>query len=250
MNKAIIKHINKLQQKKYRNEFGEFLVEGVKGVGEALEHAEVQQLIVDGKRRDEDQLAGLILAAQKKDIPVEFAGHNEISDIKATETFSGILALVSMHDNDLEDLVNDMPIICTVGVRDPGNLGTIIRTADWFGISNILLSGDSVDAYNPKVVRSTMGSLFRANLRESEDLVYDLRLMKDDGYEIVALDMKGDDISKLEPSKKSIYLFGSESHGVDKELDSLISKRYTIPGAGKAESLNVAIAAGIVMSNL
>lgn len=247
-----ITHLNKLQEKKYRNEFKEFIVEGLKGVGEALtEDAEVVLIIIEGKRRDEKEFAALIKTAEQKNVPIEFCARGDIGDIKTTDTFPGALAVIAQSDIALEHIVNDQPIICLDGVKDPGNLGTIIRTADWFGIPNLLLSEDCVDPYNPKVVRSTMGSLFRVQVFESQHLPTTLTTLKEKhGYEIIAMDMRGEPLEKLRAAKKAVYLFGSESHGIRPSLESLISKRYTIQGTGKAESLNVAVATGILLSHL
>lgn len=250
--KKTITHLNKLQEKKYRNEFQEFIVEGIKGVGEALkENAEVILIVIEGKRRDEKEFAALIKTAEQKNVPVEFCARGDIGDIKTTDTFPGVLAVIGKPEAGLEHITNNHPIICLDGVKDPGNIGTIIRTADWFGVPNLLLSEDSVDPYNPKVVRSTMGSLFRVKLFESQHLPTTLTALKEKhGYEIVALDMQGDKLEKMRAAKKTVYLFGSESHGIRPSLESLISKRYTIQGAGRAESLNVAVSVGILLSKL
>lgn len=247
-----ITHLNKLQEKKHRTEFQEFIAEGAKGVGEALkEDAEVVLIIIEGKRRDEKEFAALTKTAEQKGVPIEFCARGDIGEIKTTDTFPGVLAVIAQRDISLEHIINNNPIICLDGVKDPGNLGTIIRTADWFGVPNLLLSEDCVDPYNPKVVRSTMGSLFRVTVFESHHLPTTLTTLKEKhGYEIVALDMHGEPIEKLRSSKKTAYLFGSESHGIRSSLEPLISKRYTIQGAGRAESLNVAVASGILMSHL
>lgn len=250
---ATIKHLNQLQQKKFRAEFKEFTVEGVKGVREAIEaDAEVILVIIDGKLREEPDMVALTDLAEENEIPVDFCSRQDIGEIKTTDTFPGVLAVVASQDIGLDEIASGI-IIALDGLKDPGNLGTIIRTADWFGINNILLSEESVDPYNPKVVRSTMGSSFRVNIFESQNLVTSLQKLKDKfGYKIIALDMEGEPIEKLknETQPKSIYLFGSESHGIRQELDKFIDKRYTILGKGAAESLNVAVAAGIVMSRI
>ena len=147
-------------------------------------------------------------------------------------------------------MLDGSPIIFLDNVKDPGNLGTIIRTADWFGLKHIILSEDTVDPYNEKVVRSTMGSFFHVNILESTNSVRLLNSLRQKSYMLVSLDIKGELFDTLQPIAKTVYLFGSESHGIRSELAALIEKRYTIPGKGKAESLNVAVAAGIVMSKL
>ena len=249
MHKKIVKHIGKLKQKKYRREYGEFLVEGIKGVSEALlSNFETALLVVDGKRRDEKGIAHIINKAEKKGIAVEFGGRKDIDLIKSTDTFPGVLAIVEIPERDSPGLLNKKPIIILDGINDPGNLGTIIRTADWFGIPNIVISRGSVDPYNEKVVRSTMGSLFHVNIVDCGNLARRVKGYREKGYTAVGLDTKGKPISKAKLGAKNVYIFGSESHGISEGLDALLDHRYTIEGSGSAESLNVAVAAGIVMS--
>ncbi len=250
------KHLSKLQQKKFRHEFAEFVIEGVKGVEEALNAgAEVLLVVVDGNRRAEENLTALIKLAETKKIPVEFCGYKDIDEIKSTETFPGILAVVEQPEVSLEDLQGN--IICLDGIKDPGNLGTIIRTADWFGITGIILSEDCVDLYNPKVVRSTMGSIFRVKTFKSGGVKNDLKHLQKSGYILNGLVMTGKKIDKLDRRGKQIFILGNESHGIRQEVENILDKKYTILGfhqsggqAGRAESLNVAVAAGILMSKL
>ncbi len=250
VSKKIVKHINKLQQKKYRRENKEFVVDGLKGVSEALSSdLEVLMLLVEGSRRDEENFAELIRKAEEQSVVVEFISRKEIGDIKSTDTFPGIMAVVTQQDISLEGLLNNSAVICLDGVKDPGNLGTIIRTADWFGIKNILLSEDCVDPYNPKVVRSTMGSIMHLNIFESLDLLKTLEKLRVD-YKIFGLTMNGQQIDSIKSEKKAVYIFGSESHGVRKEVEDMFDAEYTILGKGRAESLNVAVAAAILMSKL
>lgn len=252
---SILKHLNQLQQKKYRREFKEFVVEGIKGVKEALDNAEVILVIIDGKLREEPELMEIIKLAEKDEVQVEFCGRQDIGSLKTTETFPGVIAIVAQIEIGLEDIAKG-PIICLDGVKDPGNLGTIIRTADWFGVKNILLSEDSVDPHNPKVARSTMGSIFRVNIFESNNLVNNLEWLKKKGYKLNGLVMKGDDLDKAKlGNKNDIYIFGSESHGIRGDVEKMLDKKYTImnrPSAssGQAESLNVAVACGILLNCL
>ena len=251
LSSKIVKHLVQLQEKKYRREFHEFIVEGFKGVGEALIYADVVLVVVEGGRREEPEIAACITRAQESKIPVEFCGRKDIGSIKSTDTFPGILAVIDSPNFALEDL-SEGPIMVLEDVKDPGNLGTIIRTADWFGITNIMLSENSVDEYNPKVVRSTMGSIFRSHIYRSPNVLKDIEVLKKDfGYTVLGLDIKGKPLpSSISKPETKIFLFGSESHGISPELESTIDTRYTIPGKGKAESLNLAISAAILMSRL
>ncbi len=253
LTKATIKHLNELQQKKHRAAAQEFIIEGIKGVEEALANAEVILVVMDGSLRDEADMKKIISAAEQNEVQVEFCGRKDIGEIKTTDTFPGVMAVVTTNDIGLEE-ISAGPIIALDGVKDPGNLGTIIRTADWFGIQNILLAEDSVDPYNPKVVRSTMGSIFRTQIFESQDLATSLNTLKTKyGYKVVSLEMDGKPLPTellKKGSENTVFLFGSESHGVRETLEKFIDFSYTIPGKGAAESLNVAIAAAIVMSRM
>lgn len=261
LQKSVIKHLQQLQQKKFRKEFKEFVIEGVKGVLEAVKsEAEVILVVIEGNRRDDKEMKEILRYCDEGNIPYEFCGRLDVDKIKTTDTFPGVLAIVAQPDVMIDDLLDGTPIICLDGVKDPGNLGTIIRTADWFGVKNIILSEDVVDPYNDKVVRSTMGSIFRVNIYsapggpasggESEGLVRTLGELKKRGYKIVSLEMNGESIEKIKTETETVYVFGSESHGVRPELEKLVDKRYTIPGSGSAESLNVAVACGIVLHSL
>jgi TrmH family RNA methyltransferase len=245
---SVKQHISKLKEKKYRNEFGEFLIEGLKGVEEAFRtNADVLMLIVEGTKRDEPEFAALIELATRRDIEVAYSGRNDIDAIRTTETYPGITAIISQPVVDADDLMDGTPVLCLDGISDPGNLGTIIRTADWFGIKHIILGPGSVDPYNDKVVRSTMGSIFRTNVVRLDTLEESLEIFKQNGYHLASFDMEGTDYRDLPQTPKVVFIFGSESHGIRPEIASLCTP-YTIPQVGHAESLNVAMAAGIVMS--
>jgi len=249
LHKNIKKHITQLQQKKYRREFQEYIVEGVKGVVDALNaDVEVVMVVVEGSRREEDEFAHIIKLAQRDNVEIAYCGRKDIHSIKTTDTFPGVLAIIAQDETFIEDIASG-PIVCMHELKDPGNVGTIIRTADWFGIQNIVLSEDCVDVYNPKVVRSTMGSIFHVNMYRTQNIVKTIQNLKENfDYVVAALDMRGKALSDLDMSDNVIYIMGNESHGVSSELESLIDIRYTIPGRGDAESLNVAVAAAILMS--
>ncbi|PIR74727.1 MAG: hypothetical protein COU35_00975 [Candidatus Magasanikbacteria bacterium CG10_big_fil_rev_8_21_14_0_10_47_10] len=246
------KFIHKLHQKKYRHESGAFLVEGIKGVQEALKNASGLMLVVDEEKQTEPQIAAIVADAKKQGYDIEIASEKDIVAIKSTDTFPGIMAVVPMSDYDIEAITG--PIIFLDHVNDPGNLGTIIRTADWFGVKNILLSEGSVDPYNEKVVRSSMGSIFRVNIFQSEKASEDIAWLKQyKKYQVVGLTLNGEKFKSLnhEPrTANNILAFGSESHGLAADIDKLLDRRYTISGNGSAESLNLGVAVGITLHQL
>ena len=252
LEKSIIKHITKLHQKKYRKDVGEFLIEGIKGVEEAINSgAKVVLVVVEGNRRDEKAMDKLIRLVNTNSIQLEFCGRSDIGDIKSTSTFPGVLGVVEEKYTELEDLLKtNKPVVALDRVSDPGNLGTIIRTCDWFGIKNVLLSEGCVDPRNEKVVRSTMGSIFRETIYVSTKIVQDLEVFKKEGYTIVTLDMDGKDIDKLKHTDKTVYIFGSESHGISNDLKELVDEVYTITGSGEADSLNLGVSVGITLSKI
>ena len=132
-------------------------------------------------------------------------------------------------------------------IQDPGNLGTIVRCADWFGVQQIICSRDCVDLYNPKVVQSTMGSISRVQVvyEDLSTFIHDHSPIP-----VYAATLKGNDVSKLPTITEGIILIGNESKGIEPELLSMVSHHITIPRKGNAESLNAAVATGIILSHL
>ncbi len=151
-----------------------------------------------------------------------------------------------------------MNIIVTLdSISDPGNLGAIIRTCDWFGVNSILISKESVDLYNPKVVQSTMGSLFHLPISNNIDLLESIHEAKNNGFKIIGTDVYGKNIlsnknvkSNLVSGKKIMLIIGNEAHGISENIKKEIESFITIPKYGNAESLNAAVALGIILSGI
>jgi TrmH family RNA methyltransferase len=133
------------------------------------------------------------------------------------------------------------------GISDPGNMGTILRTADWFGFDEIICSEDTVELYNPKVVQSTMGSLFRVKVIYT-DLPKYIESIAEKGFAIAGADLDGVNAFEYQFPEKTALVIGSESHGIRPNVESLLTQKVHIPGSGNAESLNAGIAAGILLS--
>ena len=144
-----------------------------------------------------------------------------------------------------QQLANSFSLVLD-GIQDPGNLGTIIRTADWFGIGNIICSDDTVDAYNPKVVQATMGSLARVKVHYTNIATF----LKAAKLPIYGALLDGENIYKTDFGTEGLIVMGNEGNGISADIEALIQKRVTIPQLGKAESLNVAIATAIFCSEL
>lgn len=241
----IIKNIRKLKEKKYRDLENSYVIEGIKLVKEAInEGVNIKQIVMCEDFTDNEI---------DKDTLYEIAKHNlvyvtknlfdTITDVKTPQ---GIIAVVEKRNSSEVDYSQDI-IIALDGVQDPGNLGTIIRTADSANLNQIIISKDSADPYNPKVVRSTMGAIFRVNVIEAEDLKEELKKAQENKFKIMitALDTKKS-IYKADFNKK-IIVIGNEANGVSKEVQTMADEKVIIPMLGKTESLNASVAASIMI---
>lgn len=235
-----IKSIKKLKEKKYRTE--SFIVEGIKMVKEALEQAEVEKVIVSETFSNSDDFKGLNCDEQKLII----ASDKVFEDLTDVVTPQGIIAVVSKGSNSEIDYSDEF-VLALDGIQDPGNLGTIIRTADSANIKQILVSKDTVDAYSPKVVRSTMGGIFRTKVIEVEDLAQTLNSFKDNGYKVVTTELSAEKSIYDMNYQKSVVVIGNEANGVTEEVSKTATDKVIIPMLGKTESLNAAVATSIMI---
>jgi TrmH family RNA methyltransferase len=233
--KKDVKWVRSLQQKKFRNESGCFVVEGRKGVEEGLKsdfkiHS-VYTTDADWANADADSML----------VPMR-----EMEQMSSLNSPSPYLAVFHSSDNNIE-WDRSRSVMVLDGIADPGNMGTIIRTAEWFGIETILCTPDCVELYNPKVVQATMGSVFRMRViaLSDEEMARDL---KAGDYYIIAADLKGSSIYKFDFKQKLAIIIGSESHGVRPAMRSMVDEVVTIPGNGRAESLNASVAATVFLS--
>ena len=231
ISKAIIKKIRSLHQSKFRHLENAFVVEGKKSVEEALNSG---WRVLHCYTTDES------FATSK----LELISEMEMSQISALSSPSAFLAVLSIPILKLADDVTK--VLYLDGVRDPGNLGTLIRTADWLGWTNIVLSNDCVEIWNPKVVQSTMGSIFKINIISDTSGLW-LQEAKTKGMRIYGADLNGDSIKSEKPLFPLVMVLGSESHGIRPNTQALVDQKITIPSSGNAESLNVAIAGSIIM---
>lgn len=197
-----------------------------------------------------EKYADLLALAESQTVSTIWCGNKDADDIKTTETFPGVMAIVKKPQHTIHKFDYTSPIVVLDTVSDPGNVGTILRTAHWFGIYNVVLTDNSVDLYNPKVVRSSMGSIFNMTVAESDDIIADVEHFKEKNYQVIALDMQGTSVKETSLPNNGVYIFGSESHGLRKKLLEAADLRISIPGSNNTDSLNVAISAGIILSQL
>jgi len=241
ISKARIKEIKALHLPKFRQIYNKFIAEGDKVCIELLKNPKytIDQVFI---------AAGNEAAFEKyytnKMIDPEIISPREMEQISLLKTPSGILMLLDKKEDDVKVLLNkEASIIYLDGVQDPGNVGTIIRLADWFGVDAVVRSEDTADFFNPKVVQATMGSMVNVKLATMS-----LEALKTDGIPIYGTFMDGEDVRKATIEKGAILVMGSEGRGISNQYELMIDHKLTIPGVqGKiAESLNVAVAAGIV----
>ena len=235
-----IKEIKKLKEKKYRKTA--FIVEGIKMIKEAIsEKAEIDTIII---REDTELDFKLDSELEKKVIHVTKNVFETISDVVSPQ---GVLVVINKKIDDNKISKHADYILALDGIQDPGNLGTIIRTADSANIKQILVSKDTVDSYSPKVVRSTMGAIYRVKIIECEDLAKTLKSLQTTGFEIVTTDLHTDKSIYDMNYNKKIVVIGNEANGVTPEIKELSNYRVKIPMLGKTESLNAAVATGIMI---
>ena len=242
ISKSQISFIKSLHQKKIRKEHGLFIVEGLKSIQEFIN----SEYVVDSVYCTENLMPKLDNLSRKIK-PVGIT-ESELSRISALSTPQAILAVVQIpQQTDLNIKKLDGSFILALdGVQDPGNLGTIIRTADWFGLNTILCSKDTAEVYNPKVVQASMGSLSRVNIIYTDlgDVFSKINIP------VYGAVLNGKSIYETDFGHQGIILLGNEGNGISEHLIEKINYPITIPRYGKAESLNVAISASIFCSEL
>lgn len=245
LSKALIKRISSYKESKYRNQDKVFVVEGVKVVNELLNSCFEIETICALRQWLDDNSKSII---NKTNNIIEVSG-DELKKISSFSTPNQVLAVVKTP-SPKEVVFKDKLVIALDQINDPGNLGTIIRIAHWFGIEDIICSENTVDQFNPKTIQSTMGSLFRVNVSYHNLKSYLQNLPKD--YPIYgAVVENGENVYEKQVQKHGIIIIGSESHGISNEILPLINNPITIPNFSinqKAESLNASIATGIIVS--
>jgi len=239
LSKAKIKFVKSLQIKKYRKQEQLFVVEGAKSVRELLNSSfEVVMLIgVPQFLRTLDIPSGL----EAFDVSI-----SELEQMGSFQTNDTVLAVARMKPNEDIRIEEHEFALVLDDIRDPGNLGTIIRTADWFGIRKVIASEESADLYNPKVITASMGSFTRVSVYYTSLPAY-LSAAK---YTVFGTYLDGADVHKTNFGNGGLLLIGNEARGISEALESFVTHRITIPRFGGGESLNAAVATAIIFDNL
>jgi TrmH family RNA methyltransferase len=257
LSKAKLKELGKLKAKKERTAQGKFLIEGLRLCEEAAASSWSIELALFtrsfGEKAREKTLLKRLHSSGVESIVVKSQDLARLSD---TVTAQGIICLVKAKQPSLDDLwIKDrlsasksQVVLALEGISDPGNVGTLIRTADAFGVAAVLLSLDAVELYNPKVIRSTMGSVFHLPIFDEINLERVIPQMKKTNFLILGTHVtQGKGARQVRPSRRTCLLIGSEAKGLSRRLIGLSDELIHIPSPGKAESLNVAVAGGILL---
>lgn len=241
--KSQVKYIQNLGHKKFRDADGVFVSEGPKIVNELLESDIVQLVQCFATERWILTHKEFIKGREKLFLKID---EKELERISFHGSPNQVLAIFTKPVFDHDTIPDGLTLLLDT-IQDPGNLGTIIRTADWFGLKRVICSLDTVDVFNQKVIQSAMGSLIRVEVMYS-DLEEYIRL--NSGIPLFVSSLDGEDLREKIQVNNAFLLMGNESNGVSPSLQSLGARRIRIPGKGEAESLNVAVAAGILLSYL
>lgn len=229
-----------MQVKKYRLAEQCFIVQGAKAVQETLQsNHEVLMLL-----GTENFLSTLPSIRKAKEVLV--TTERELAGLGSMESNTTAMAVVRMKVNVLPKLSPDAFTLMLDDIRDPGNLGTIIRTADWYGVKNIIVSPETTDQYSPKVINATMGSFLRVHVSQVPlDSV-----LKESGLPVIGAFLDGENVRTAKFGKGGILVVGNESKGISKEVEKLVTHRITIPRIGAAESLNASVATAVILDNI
>ena len=242
LSKSQISFIKSLHQKKYRKEHGIFLIEGIKSIEEFIQsNYQVHSIYYLAQYQS-------LLSALPANIKLFEVNNAELDKISTLQAPQGILALVHLPKPVVlnpASLKNAFTLVLD-GIQDPGNMGTIIRTADWFGFKQLICSLNCVEVYNPKTVQATMGSLSRINIFY-EDLP---EVLKNTRLPVFGAVLDGKSMYKTDWGKEGLVILGNEGQGISPEVMKLITHPVTIPRMGNAESLNVAISAAILCADI
>jgi TrmH family RNA methyltransferase len=246
-----VRSVAKLAKRQARAETGLFLVEGPQSVSEALAYR--ADLLVDVyiTAQGRDRYADLVQTATSLGLEVETVSDAVLETMADTVTPQGVLATSRVFPTTVADLLATKPRLIAIleEVRDPGNAGTIIRAADAAGADGVIFTGNSVDAYNPKVVRSTTGSIFHVPVAQNGTLDQALAAVRAAGLQVLAADVKGADLPRVRDllTAPTAWVFGNEAHGLPGDQLRLADRVVKVPIYGNAESLNLATAASVCL---
>ena len=250
ISKNKIKLLKSLQIKKYRQKYNKAILEGKRLIEESMTGgANIQEIWCTNEFLNNTNNHNFINKIKKLNLPLDRIEQDDLALISSTENSQGVFAEININYYENNSLLNlNDHLIILNSISDPGNLGTILRTAAWYGIKSIIMTENTIDPYNLKCLRSGVGAQFFFNklvMANNDDII---SFLKNKNYTIYCADLKGTEISQIETSKKWALILGSEAHGLDTDFDNF--DKITINQIGTIESLNVAVACGIILNKL
>jgi TrmH family RNA methyltransferase len=229
-----------------------FLLEGWRAVGEALSTpAVIELVVVQSRYLDDPDYRRFIREFETRKVDLREGTEQDLARIAETVHSQGIVAVVRQRQWSLDEILKKRPslLVALDAVSDPGNMGTVLRSADWFGVDGVLLGKGCVELYNEKVVRSTVGSLVRIPAAEGIELPGAMERLRREGFRCIGTAAEAKDrVTDIDRSSRTVLVFGSEAHGLAQDLRAKMDQLVNIPRYGRAESLNVGVAAGIVLA--
>jgi TrmH family RNA methyltransferase len=241
-----LKYYSSLKHKKFKEREKKFLIEGRHLVEECLKSSYCMEVLFVDEKNFKDKY--ILTIAKEKKIRIEKLKSKQIDKLSETKTPPGIIGVVHIKENKTIDLSGMSLMVALDSINDPGNLGTIIRTAYWYGVDYLLVGADSVDIYNPKVVRSSQGAIFHINFATEVSLMNELKFFRTQGFQVYALTTHTKrKLNSMILHPKSIFLFGSESAGLSDKLLRAGFENVKIDGFTECESLNIAVTVGIAL---
>lgn len=239
---AQLRWVKSLAKKSARVESGRFFAEGSQSLKVLVRN---QHWLETVYATEEFASENAELLAEIRGDLVETVDPLQIERMADATSPQGVIAICKIPTEDAD--IKGQPLVYLEQISDPGNLGTIIRTADASGAGTILLGTGSVDAFSPKVVRSSAGSVFNLPIIQNVESEEALGQLRDLGYELYAADMQGESFQVADCKQKHAWVFGNEAHGLSESVRGLVDETFSIPIYGKAESLNLSVAAGVVL---
>jgi TrmH family RNA methyltransferase len=246
ISKNKLKYYSALMKKKDRDIHKKFIAEGLKTIEEGLNSSyscEAVLMTVEYEALNKK-------FPRKYDVPLEIVNEGDFNMLTDTVTPQGLVAVFNYPPAKDVNKIKSRLIVCLENISDPGNVGTIIRNCDWFGVTDIVLSKNCADAFSPKTIRSSMGSIFHVNIYDETELSTFVEEYKKEGYRALCADTEGENLYTFEAEGKDIVILASEAHGPSVDILRLSDHRITIPKYGQGESLNVASASAVILSRL
>lgn len=241
------KEIASLQHRKYRDRLGQVLVEGVRSVEAAAEAGvSLVDVVVTAAAAAEARVQALLATLG---VPVYLADARTMAALSDVETSQGLLAVARLPSPAAAPAAGARAVLALDGVQDPGNVGTLLRTAAWLGVEAVLAGAGTADVYSPKVVRAAMGGLWDLAVERPPELAAALAARRAQGWACYGADLSGTPLPAWRPRHPSVLVVGSEAHGLSAAVAACLDERVVIPGGGArrgVESLNVAVAGGIL----